>query len=69
MEYMDCKSLAECEHFSFFEKKTHVKMLVLVNKNIDYKIDNAISWLYQLSDAVDYFHSKEQVHRDLKCQK
>ncbi|CAD6189750.1 unnamed protein product [Caenorhabditis auriculariae] len=53
MEYMDCKSLAE----------------LLTNKNIEYKIDHAISWLFQLSNAVDFFHSHDQVHRDLKLQK
>ncbi|CAJ0593156.1 unnamed protein product [Cylicocyclus nassatus] len=38
------------------------------NHSIKYEIDHAISWLYQLSDAMSFFHSKEQVHRDLKLQ-
>ncbi|KAJ1362759.1 hypothetical protein KIN20_022426 [Parelaphostrongylus tenuis] len=37
-------------------------------RTIEYKIDHAISWLYQLSDAMNYFHSKNQIHRDLKLQ-
>ncbi|WKX91038.1 hypothetical protein Q1695_009682 [Nippostrongylus brasiliensis] len=41
---------------------------LLSKRTIEYKIDHAISWLYQLSDAVNYFHSRNHVHRDLKLQ-
>ncbi|KIH61510.1 hypothetical protein ANCDUO_08219 [Ancylostoma duodenale] len=42
---------------------------VIMKRNIEYKIDHAISWLYQLSDAMNYFHTRNHVHRDLKLQK
>ncbi|KJH50586.1 hypothetical protein DICVIV_03260 [Dictyocaulus viviparus] len=41
---------------------------LLAKRTIDYKIDHAISWLYQLSDAMNYFHSKNYIHGDLKLQ-
>ncbi|EPB73705.1 kinase domain protein [Ancylostoma ceylanicum] len=41
---------------------------LIVKRNIEYKIDHAISWLYQLSDAMNYFHTRNHVHRDLKLQ-
>lgn len=53
MEYMDCGSMAE---------------LIYDRKTIEYTIDHAASWLYQLSSAVNTFHKNDQVHRDLKLQ-
>ncbi|EFO90702.1 hypothetical protein GCK72_000705 [Caenorhabditis remanei] len=53
MEYMDCGSMAE---------------LIYDRKSIDYTIDHAASWLFQLASAVHTFHSNDQVHRDLKLQ-
>ncbi|CAJ0593194.1 unnamed protein product [Cylicocyclus nassatus] len=41
---------------------------LISKQSIKYEVDHAISWLYQLSDAMSFFHSKEQVHRDLKLQ-
>ncbi|CAJ0593186.1 unnamed protein product [Cylicocyclus nassatus] len=41
---------------------------LISKQSIKYEVDHAISWLYQLSDAINFFHSKEQVHRDLKLQ-
>ncbi|KAK6726805.1 hypothetical protein RB195_004861 [Necator americanus] len=41
---------------------------LITKRTIEYKIDHAISWLYQLSDAMNYFHSRNHVHRDLKLQ-
>uniref|UniRef100_A0A0K0CWX6 Mitogen-activated protein kinase kinase kinase n=1 Tax=Angiostrongylus cantonensis TaxID=6313 RepID=A0A0K0CWX6_ANGCA len=41
---------------------------LLTKRTIEYKIDHAISWLYQLSDAMNYFHNGNHVHRDLKLQ-
>ncbi|KAK5964936.1 Mitogen-activated protein kinase kinase kinase mom-4 [Trichostrongylus colubriformis] len=41
---------------------------LISKRTIEYKFDHAVSWLYQLSDAVNYFHSKNHVHRDLKLQ-
>ncbi|CAB3407558.1 unnamed protein product [Caenorhabditis bovis] len=52
MEYMDCKSLAA----------------LVYESKIEYTIDHVASWMYQLVSAVDYFHSNNQVHRDLKLQ-
>lgn len=53
MEYMDCGSMAD---------------LVYDRKSIDYTIDHAATWLFQLSSAVNTFHIAQQVHRDLKLQ-
>lgn len=41
---------------------------LLTKRTIEYKIDHAVSWLYQLSDAVNYFHTRNHIHRDLKLQ-
>ncbi|XGW20271.1 hypothetical protein V3C99_003801 [Haemonchus contortus] len=41
---------------------------LISKRTIEYKIDHAISWLYQLSDAVNYFHSRNYIHGDLKLQ-
>ncbi|CAJ0593157.1 unnamed protein product [Cylicocyclus nassatus] len=41
---------------------------LISKQSIKYEIDHAVSWLYQLSDAMNYFHSRNQVHRDLKLQ-
>nr|pir hypothetical protein F52F12.3 - Caenorhabditis elegans [Caenorhabditis elegans] len=53
MEYMDCGSMADLLY-----DRTH----------INYTIDHVASWMFQLSSAVDFFHSNSQVHRDLKLQ-
>ncbi|CAB55004.2 Protein kinase domain-containing protein [Caenorhabditis elegans] len=53
MEYMDCGCVAD---------------LIYDRKNIEYKMDHVASWMYQLSSAVNFFHSKDQIHRDLKLQ-
>ncbi|CAI5437960.1 unnamed protein product [Caenorhabditis angaria] len=52
MEYMDCQSLAELLH----------------NNNIQYTISHFASWMLQLCSAVEFFHSYNQIHRDLKVQ-